>query len=53
MIPSEVLIPIKEFFKKNSWVIIILIIIIFAGYASLVFLELDNQVEFSVDKIIE
>ncbi len=53
MIPDEILIPIREFFVKNAWVIIILIIAICVGYVSVIFLGSDNQVEVAVEKIIE
>lgn len=53
MIPDEILIPIREFFVKNAWIIIILIISICVCYVSVIFLGSDNQVEVAVEKIIE
>lgn len=53
MIPAEILIPLREFFVKNAWIIILLIILICVAYASVIFLGTDNQVEVAVEKIIE
>ena len=53
MIPDEIWLPIREFFVKNAWVIIILIIAICVAYVSVIFLGSDNQVEVAVEKIIE
>lgn len=53
MIPDKIWIPIREFFGRNAWVIIILIIAICVAYVSVILLGSDNQVEVAVEKIIE
>ncbi len=53
MIPTEISALIREFFVKNAWIIIILIICVCVAYASMIFLGSDNQVEVAVEKIIE
>ena len=52
-LPQEITTPIMDFLKKNRWIIIIIIACIFFGYASVIFLGPDNQVEVAVEKIIE
>lgn len=52
-LPQEITTPLKAFFVKNCWVIIIIIACILVGYASVIFLGSDNQVEVAVEKVIE
>lgn len=52
-LPQEITTPLKAFFVKNCWVIIIIIACILVGYASVAFLGRDNQVEVAVEKVIE
>lgn len=52
-VPPEISTPVTEFLSRNRWTIIIILISIMVGYASVAFLGPNNQVEVAVEKVIE
>lgn len=52
MIPSEIWIPIREFFARNAWIIIIIIVLLCVACASMASFS-NDQVEVRGKKAIE
>lgn len=52
-LPPEIYNPILEFLKKNSWIIIIIILLVFIAYGSVAFLGKNNAIELEIEKVIE
>lgn len=52
-LPKELSEPLTKFWNQYNWIIIVVVICIIVGYASVAFLGKNNPIELEVEKVIE